>query len=185
MSSLTWSSPCARPSAPSGMLSSSTSSSVSTKASLDSRNETGPARTTMCSAAASIWRSRSKKLTAEPIYSTPTPSSVGERDLQQLGELLERLDLRHLTFLEAVERGARDADAAGDLVGAEPGAEAEGAQALADLLKACGHARASRCRQGVSGALSIVPPGRTERVLDRRDDGGGGSGTVPALADPP
>ena len=41
------------------------------------------------------------------------------RHRQQIGELLERLDLGELALLEAVERGARNAEPAGDLVGAD------------------------------------------------------------------
>ena len=78
------------------------------------------------------------------MYSTPTPRSVGSETFEQLGELLERVDLDDLALLEAVERGARDAETLGDLFRREAGAEAEGFQPVADIVKARRHASAWR-----------------------------------------
>jgi len=63
----------------------------------------------------------------------------GHRDAKQLGELLQRLDLGEFALLEAVERGARNAEPARDLVGREPGAEAERLEPVADIVEAQGH----------------------------------------------
>ncbi len=61
------------------------------------------------------------------------------RHRQELRQLLQRLDLRQLALLEAVERGARDPEPARDLVGAEPRSQAKGLQAVADIVEANGH----------------------------------------------
>ena len=61
------------------------------------------------------------------------------RDREQLGELFQRLDLGELAFLEPVKRGARNTETVGDLVGAQPGAEAKGFEAVADIVEANGH----------------------------------------------
>ncbi len=62
-----------------------------------------------------------------------------QRDVEQLGEFFERVDLDQLAFLEAVERGARDADAVRDFLGGESGAEPERLQPVADIVKARRH----------------------------------------------
>ena len=62
-----------------------------------------------------------------------------DRDAEQLGELFQRLDLGELALLEAVERGARNAEAVGDLVGGKPGAEAKRLQPVSDIVEADGH----------------------------------------------
>jgi hypothetical protein len=63
------------------------------------------------------------------------------RDLQQLGELLQGLDLRHLALLETVERGARNTEPARDLLRRQAGAEAERLEPVADIVEADGHDR--------------------------------------------
>src|SRR5262249_34493279 len=63
------------------------------------------------------------------------------RHRKQLREFFQRLDLRQLTLLEAIKRGARNAEPGGDLVGAQPGAEAKGFEAVADIVESDGHDR--------------------------------------------
>src|SRR5438067_6541007 len=64
-------------------------------------------------------------------------------DAEELGELVERLDLRQLALLEAVERGTRDVEALRDFVGAQPRGEAEGLQPVADVVEANRHQAAA------------------------------------------
>src|SRR5262249_26144735 len=61
------------------------------------------------------------------------------RDGQQLGELLQRLDFRDLALLKTIKRGARYAELAGNLVGAQAGAEPERLETVADVVEANGH----------------------------------------------
>src|SRR5439155_23322140 len=61
------------------------------------------------------------------------------RDAEQVGEFLQRFDLRQLALLEAVERGARNIEPARDLVGAEPRSEAERLESVADIVEADRH----------------------------------------------
>ena len=63
------------------------------------------------------------------------------RDAEQLGELLQRLDLGELALLEAIERGAGNIEPGGDLVGAQPRAEPEGLEAVTDVVEADRHAQ--------------------------------------------
>ena len=65
-----------------------------------------------------------------------------DRDAEQLGELLQRLDLGQLALLEAVERGARNAEPLRDLVGRKPGAEAKRLEPVADIVEADRHGAA-------------------------------------------
>src|SRR5438874_4854343 len=67
------------------------------------------------------------------------PEQRRHRDAEQLRELLQRLDLGELAFLETIDRGAGNAEAAGDLVGGEAGTEAKGLQAIADVIETDGH----------------------------------------------
>jgi hypothetical protein len=60
-------------------------------------------------------------------------------DAEQLGQFFQRLDLCKFALLEAVERGPRDAETVGDLVGAESRAEAERLQPVSDIVEADGH----------------------------------------------
>ena len=63
------------------------------------------------------------------------------RHPEQLGELLQRLDLGELALLEAIERGAGNIEPGGDLVGAQPRAEPEGLEAVTDVVEADRHAQ--------------------------------------------
>ena len=93
------------------------------------------------------------------------------RHAEQLGELLQRLDLGELAFLEAVERGARNAELAGDLVGGKPGAEPERLQPVADVVEAQRHAahldEADGCRIGGLLPLPLAGEGWGEGVTAR------------------
>ncbi len=91
----------------------------------------------------------------------------GYRDRKQLGELLQRLDLGDLAFLETVERGAGNAEAVCDLVRAQTGAEAEGLEPIADVVEANGHAGRVSC--GMSRRFRRLSP-QSLRGIERRDD---------------
>ena len=60
----------------------------------------------------------------------------GHRDAEELGELVEGLDLRQLALFEAVERGARNVEALRDLVGRQARGEAKRLQPVADVVEA-------------------------------------------------
>ena len=108
------------------------------------------------------------------MYSTPTPSSVGHRDAEQLGELLQRLDLRQLALLEAIERGARNTEPARDLVGAEPGAETKRLEAVSDIVEAKGHGQAAVAAECAGCGTSPRVRGEVGALLRA---GGGGLST--------
>ena len=61
------------------------------------------------------------------------------RHAEQLGEFFQRLDLGELALLEAVERGAGNAEAIGDLVGGQSGAQPERFEPIADVVEAQRH----------------------------------------------
>ena len=71
------------------------------------------------------------------------------RHFQQLGEILQRLDLRHVALLDPVERGARNAELLRDLFRGQPGAEAEGLEPVADIVEA---------DRGIGGSLLAARP---------------------------
>ena len=77
------------------------------------------------------------------------------RDLKQLGELLQGLDLGHLALLEAVERSARNAELLRDLLRGQSGAEAERFEPMADIVEADGH-HGPRIRFAASSAAVTI-----------------------------
>ncbi len=98
------------------------------------------------------------------------------RHRQELREFFQRLDLRELTLLEAIERGARNAEPIGDLVGAQPGAEAKSFEAVADIVEADGHDQLnilpSSCA-GSSMAKCVAWPSRVDHDGENQADCGG------------
>jgi len=58
------------------------------------------------------------------------PEQRRNRNVEQFRQSLERIDLRQLTALEAIQRGPRDSDAARDILRAHSRRKPEGAQAL-------------------------------------------------------
>ena len=80
------------------------------------------------------------------------------RHRQQLRELFQRLDLGELALLETVERGARDAEPVGDLVGAQPGAEAKGFEAVADIVETDGHVVCNKLDRVIDGSCLMSSP---------------------------
>ena len=55
-------------------------------------------------------------------------------DIEQFGQALQRVDLGEFAAFEAIERGARNSDAARNFVGAEARSEAERPQPLSDFI---------------------------------------------------
>ena len=63
----------------------------------------------------------------------------GNGDAEQLGELVERLDLGEFAFFKPVERRARNAKLFGDLVRAQARAHAIGPEPVSDFIKTKSH----------------------------------------------
>ena len=61
------------------------------------------------------------------------------RDLQQLGEVLQRFDLGDFALFKAIERSTRNAELLRDLLGRQPRAKAKGFQPVAYVVEAQRH----------------------------------------------